>query len=345
MKKCQDYGTEWYETYFYAVQYEETLWSGDQVWRYDYGYGENLFTSEYYYYENSYDYANDIRYYQYSGYEPDDGYAYEGYDYYYEPDDYRYSEGLYTETRDNGGSYSYQYLNSRVYPNGEGFRWSEENSYDSSIQQTYYRTDYDEYSENGYNTYDYYYYEYALTDSDEKDAYWRLYTRDGETNQQLTYESYSYNLESDTGNEYWYYSKNDYTGDYTTYYSESHEVNLFTGAYWDSEYFEESGRYYTWTEEGQNLDAYFLETEYYSYIDNYYYESEYMFLLASGNQTFDARYQDYDAMFWEDLELLYLDDHWTGKKLTYDYSGPGVYDMYLYTSYPDDYFLIENFTF
>lgn len=335
---CCDYYADSYYQY-----YEEGV---EESYYYEYEYQESLTTEEYYSYEYSEDYENGwyvwyIDYYELG--ETVDGYYYE-----YDTGDYYYEDSYFTFSSANGDWLNYSGTESRYYQGeedydyGSGFRESTFSSYTAEFQRSSYSYDYETYVKGEYNreTYDYYYSEYALADSDESSVYWRTYTYDSE-GVSLTYEEYSYFLNTDTGFEGYEYQYSDYTGEADTYYYDEYYENLYTGEYDYSETYVVSGQYLENTWYGQDSDWYWYGTSYANYIDDYSTSTYYDLSLITGTQFYEQTFWDDSTNDWTYTELYYFEDAWTGYMVTYDDSEI-IYDLYNYTNYPGDYILLED---
>ena len=267
-------------------------------------------------------------------------YGYE-YDWYDSASGSQYEEDMwYRENLDSGSWYEGYEEYWRNGDTGDGYSNYSETEYDNAHQRTYYEQDNELYT-NWYTTFDYYYEESSLADSNQASVYYRTYTRDETDGSQLTYERYDYELNSDSGNEYYDYYYSDYSGANDTYYNYSYLENLSSGAYEEYESFEISSVSYVRSTSGMDLDYYWESNSEEIYGESSYYSS-YGQVLASGTQSWEEDSRDYVSGDWYAVMLVNgADDAWIGEKVQYTGS-TGYYDLYLYQSYPDSFFLEED---
>jgi len=227
--------------------------------------------------------------------------------------------------------------------------------YDSDIQGQWYDKRY--YTFEGRPGTSYYYYnqvndysysEWHLTDSDEKYVSWSNIKRDPSSTPSryyyrydtLTSENYDYSLRSDTGNEDWSYSFDDYTGVNNTSFYEHHYKNVYTGIYNNLKEYTVEDVSYVSSWDGQDLDYSWSGSESDDYVADTYYETESRTNLTSGFQYWNGQYKNDDLGTWWHVELVNATGTaWVGNGTLYDGS---LYDLYYYASYPDDYFLTED---
>ncbi len=282
-----------------------------------------------------------IEKYTWSTYDPTRGDTREGYTYawYDDPGNYYWEK----EDSGTGAPNGDWYSESKRYErdvDGNGYNNQTYSDYDAAYQETYYSESMETYVD-GYTTYDYYGYSYALADSDNEYSYWELYTRDETNGAQLTYESSYYDRDSDDAEVYMSYYKYDYTGVNNTYYYENSWESLASGATEESWSFQISGVSYESYYLYQGLDSYDEE----KYFDEYGVGetwSSYSLLIGSGSESWEAYESDYVTYDYSETMLSSINGKaWTGEKVMYDYS-EDMYSLYLYYSWPDGYFLEQT---
>ena len=191
----------------------------------------------------------------------------------------------------------------------------------------------------------YSYSENTLADSDQHNIWWNRNLYSEEDGSTLSYENYSYTLNSDLAAEWWSYNKQDYSGANYTRYNERHEKSLVTDAYEDYTYWSESNVINQSTYVGQDLDYYWQETYTNTYVEGAgwdEYDAEYWLSRSNGNQWWDEYNYDAATGNWTETDLADGAGAWTGTKIEYS---SGVYNLYLYQEFPGSFIKVSDFDY